>query len=152
MGKQNMFDHSVRVPLMVVGPDVPKNRKIDARVYLQDVMATSLELSGTNKPDYVQFESLLPLINGKTDKGRDAIYGAYLQGQRMVTYGDYKMILYPSISKAILYNIAKDPQELNDLSDQKKHQPTLSKLFAKLKQLQKKTGDQLDLTAAFPNL
>ena len=45
MGKQNMFDHSVRVPLMVVGPDVPKNRKIDARVYLQDVMATSLELS-----------------------------------------------------------------------------------------------------------
>ncbi len=152
MGKQNMFDHSVRVPLMVVGPDVPKNKKVDARVYLQDVMATSLELSGSKKPDYVQFESLLPLINGKTDKGRDAIYGAYLQGQRMVTYGDYKMILYPSISKAILYNIANDPQELNDLADQKKHQPTLSKLFAKLQELQKETGDELDLTAAFHNL
>lgn len=152
MGKQNMFDHSVRVPLMIAGPDVPKNQKIDARVYLQDVMATSLELSGTPKPDYVQFESLLPLINGKTDKGRDAIYGAYLQGQRMVTYGDYKMILYPSISKAILYNIAKDPHELNDLADQKKHQPTLSKLFARLQELQKETGDELDLTKAFPNL
>jgi len=152
MGKQNMFDHSVRVPLMVVGPDVPRNNKIDARVYLQDVMATSLDLSGTQKPDYVQFESLLPLINGKTDKGRDAIYGAYLQGQRMVTYGDYKMILYPSISKAILYNIARDPQELNDLAGKKKHQPTLSKLFAKLQELQKETGDELDLTKAFPNL
>ncbi len=151
MGKQNMFDHSVRVPLMVVGPDVPKNKKIDARVYLQDVMATSLELSGSKKPDYVQFESLLPLINGKTDKGRDAIYGAYLQGQRMITYGDYKMILYPSISKAILYNIAKDPQELSDLADQKQHQPTLSKLFAKLQELQKETGDSLDLTSPFPN-
>ena len=152
MGKQNMFDHSVRVPLMVVGPDVPKNAKIDARVYLQDVMATSLELSGSKKPEYVQFESLLPLINGETDKGRDAIYGAYLQGQRMVTYGDYKMILYPSISKAILYNIAKDPQELNDLAGQKSHQPTLSKLFAKLMELQQETGDELDLTKAFPNL
>jgi arylsulfatase A-like enzyme len=152
MGKQNMFDHSVRVPLMVVGPDVPKNKKVDARVYLQDVMATSLELSGTQKPDYVQFESLLPLINGKTDKGRDAIYGAYLQGQRMVTYGDYKMILYPSISKAILYNIANDPQELHDLADQKQHQPTMSKLFAKLLELQQETGDKLDLKAAFPNL
>ena len=151
MGKQNMFDHSVRVPLMVVGPDVPKNKKIDARVYLQDVMATSLELSGAQKPDYVQFESLLPLINGKTDTGRDAIYGAYLQGQRMVTYGDYKMILYPSISKAILYNIANDPLELHDLADRKKHQPTLSKLFAKLLELQKETGDELDLKAAFPN-
>ncbi|NQV26243.1 MAG: sulfatase-like hydrolase/transferase [Rhodopirellula sp.] len=152
MGKQNMFDHSVRVPLMVVGPDVPQNKKIDARVYLQDVMATSLALSGTKKPDYVQFESLLPLINGKTDKGRDAIYGAYLQDQRMVTYGDYKMILYPAISKAILYNITTDPLELHDLADQKKHQPTLSKLFAKLQELQKETGDELDLTKAFPNL
>ena len=151
MGKQNMFDHSVRVPLMVVGPDVPKNKKIDALVYLQDVMATSLELSGTQKPDYVQFESLLPLINGKTDKGRDAIYGAYLQGQRMVTCGDYKMILYPSISKAILYNIANDPLELHDLADKKEHQPTMSKLFAKLRELQQETGDSLDLKKAFPN-
>jgi arylsulfatase A-like enzyme len=152
MGKQNMFDHSVRVPLMVVGPDVPKNKKIEAKVYLQDVMATSLDLSGSQKPDYVQFQSLLPLINGKTDKGRDAIYGAYLQGQRMVTYGDYKMILYPSISKAILYDITKDPLELHDLAEQKQHQPTLSKLFAKLQDLQKETGDSLDLKAAFPNL
>jgi hypothetical protein len=70
----------------------------------------------------------------------------------MVTYGDYKMILYPSISKAILYNIAKDPQELNDLAGQKSHQPTLSKLFAKLMELQQETGDELDLTKAFPNL
>lgn len=152
MGKQNMFDHSVRVPLMVAGPDIPKNQKVDARVYLQDVMATSLELSGTDKPDYVQFESLLPLIQGETEKGRDAIYGAYLQGQRMVTYGDYKLILYPSISKAILYNIAKDPQELHDLAGQKQHQPTLSKLFARLLELQKETGDELNLTKAFPNL
>jgi arylsulfatase A-like enzyme len=152
MGKQNMFDHSVRVPLMVVGPDVPQNRKIDARVYLQDVMATSLALSGTKKPDYVQFESLLPLIHGETTNGRDAIYGAYLQGQRMVTYGDYKMILYPTINKAILYNIASDPLELHDLADQQQYQPTLSKLFAKLQELQKETGDTLDLTKAFPNL
>ena len=152
MGKQNMFDHSVRVPLMVAGPDVPRNRKINSRVYLQDIMATSLELSGTEKLDYVQFESLLPLISGKTDKGRDAIYGAYLQGQRMVTSGDYKLILYPSISKAILYNIVSDPQELHDLADQKKYQPRLSELFAKLQQLQKETGDKLDLTKAFPNL
>jgi len=152
MGKQNMFDHSVRVPLMVAGPNVPKNKKIDARVYLQDVMATSLDVSGTRKPDYVQFESLLPLISGKTDKGRDAIYGAYLQGQRMVTYKDHKLILYPAISKAILYNIKNDPQELHDLASQKQHQATVSKLFARLQELQKETGDTLDLKAAFPNL
>ncbi|RLG28725.1 choline-sulfatase, partial [Methanosarcinales archaeon] len=35
LGKQNMYDHSVRVPLMVTGPDIPKNHKIHAPVYLQ---------------------------------------------------------------------------------------------------------------------
>lgn len=152
MGKQNMFDHSVRVPLMVVGPNVPQNKRIDARVYLQDVMATSLELTGTKKPDYVQFQSLLPLINGETDKGRDAIYGGYRKEQRMVTCGDHKLILYPTISKAILYNVTKDPLELRDLGDQPEHGPLISKLFATLLELQKETGDTLDLQAAFPEL
>lgn len=152
MGKQNMFDHSVRVPMMVVGPGVEAGKKSDARIYLQDIMATSLELSGTKKPDYVQFESMLPLLSGKTDQGRDAIYGAYLDRQRAVTYGDHKLILYPKISKAVLYNVAKDPQELHDLADEKQHQKTIAKLFAKLLELQKETGDELDLKAAFPNI
>ncbi|MHC4624557.1 MAG: sulfatase-like hydrolase/transferase, partial [Planctomycetota bacterium] len=65
MGKQNMFDHSVRVPLMVVGPGIPANKKIDAAVYLQDIMPTTLELAGINKPSDVQFKSLMPLIQGK---------------------------------------------------------------------------------------
>jgi arylsulfatase A-like enzyme len=50
MGKQNLFDHSVRVPLMLVGPGVPAGEKRDASVYLQDIMATSLELAGAERP------------------------------------------------------------------------------------------------------
>jgi len=41
IGKQNLFDDSVRVPLLVVGPGVAKGRKISAPVYLQDIMPTS---------------------------------------------------------------------------------------------------------------
>jgi arylsulfatase A-like enzyme len=44
MGKQNMYDHSIRVPLFVIGPDVPKNKKIDVDVYLQYIMASALNL------------------------------------------------------------------------------------------------------------
>jgi len=36
MGKQNLFDHSVRVPLVIRGPGVPTDRRNDTRVYLQD--------------------------------------------------------------------------------------------------------------------
>ena len=50
LGKQSLFDHSIRLPMMVLGPDIPKGKKIDVDVYLQDIMATSLELAGIEKP------------------------------------------------------------------------------------------------------
>lgn len=152
MGKQNMFDHSVRVPLIVAGPGVPADEKRDARVYLQDIMATSLELGDAERPDYVQFQSLLPRVSDASEPGYESIYGAYLDGQRMVTHGDYKLILYPSISKAVMYNVQQDPEELTDLFGKKKLRPVARKLFARLLDLQKETGDSLDLTAAYPEL
>ena len=46
MGKQNLYDASVRVPFIVAGPGVPAGKKIDAPVYLQDAMPTVLKLAG----------------------------------------------------------------------------------------------------------
>ncbi len=145
MGKQNMFDHSVRVPLMVIGPKVAKNKKIDAPVYLQDIMATSLELSGAERPDYVQFKSLLPLIEGKAEQSYEAIYGAYMDGQRMVTEGDYKLILYPKAPIVLLFNLKDDPREMKNLADSAEFEPVVKRLFKCLQQLQNETGDGLEL-------
>ena len=152
MGKQNLFDHSVRVPLTVVGPDEPADQKRDASVYLQDIMATSLELASAERPGYVQFQSLLPRIADASKPGYESIYGAYLQAQRMITHGDHKLILYPAAKRAILYNLAADPEELTDLYAQKELKPVAKKLFARLLKLQKETGDSLDLRATFPEL
>ncbi|MCH7728807.1 MAG: sulfatase-like hydrolase/transferase, partial [Planctomycetes bacterium] len=151
-GKQNMYDHSVRVPFMVAGPGIEKNKQNDTRIYLQDIMPTTLELAGIDKPDHVEFKSLRPLIDGKQQQHYDAIYGAYLQVQRMVTYGDYKLILYPKIGKSRLYNLRDDPSEMIDLADDPKHAGTVKKLFTKFLQLQKDTGDKLDLTQTFAKL
>ncbi len=150
MGKQNMFEHSLRVPFIVAGPGVAKDRRIDTRIYLQDVMPTSLELAGSKIPDHVQFQSLRPLLDGKTDGARDAIYGAYLTGQRAVVVGDYKLILYPKATKALLFNVKTDPLEMKDIFPQNKEQAKM--LFAHLLKLQKETGDTFDLKAAFPEL
>ncbi len=150
MGKQNMFEHSLRVPLMVVGPGVEKDKRIDTRVYLQDVMPTSLELAGAEIPEHVQFQSLRPLLDGKNDGARDAIYGAYLTGQRAVVVGDYKLILYPKAKKALLFNVKTDPHEMKDILLQNKEQA--KKLFARLLGLQKETGDTFDLKAVYPEL
>ena len=152
MGKQNMYDHSIRVPLMIVGPDIKPNSKVDAPIYLQDAMATTLDLGGVDKPDHVQFESVLPLLRGDQAEARDAIYSGYLQVQRAVTFQGHKLILYPKIAKALLFNLEKDPKEIHNLMDEPGSEELAKRLFAKLLELQKETGDKLDLTKTFTKL
>ncbi len=150
MGKQNLFDHSVRVPLMVNGPGIPAGRKNDTPVYLQDIMPTTLELAGARKPDHVQFNSLMPLIDGRRKTTYDAIYGGYLQSQRMITAGGYKLLLYPNCNKALLFNLKEDPLEMTDLAERPEHKMRIRKLMARLTGLQKETGDTLDLKEFYP--
>jgi len=145
IGKQNMYDHSVRAPLMVNGPDVPKNKRIDAPVYLQDIMPSALELAGIDKPKQVQFKSLIPLINGRAKSNYDAIYGGYIDLQRMVSADGYKMIYYPKIDKTLLYNLKDDPLEMKNIADDPSNAHILRKLKRRLKKLQKQVGDKLDL-------
>lgn len=145
LGKQNMYDHSVRVPLMVVGPGIEAARRIDAPVYLQDIMPTTLELAGVTVPDHVEFQSLLPALRGDLSHTRPAIYGAYTKTQRMVTEGDYKLIVYPSINRVLLFNVKTDPHEMHDLAEQAEHQSTIARLASRLRELQRETGDTLKL-------
>ena len=152
MGKQNLYDHSVRVPFIVVGPGVAKGKKNGTPIYLQDVMPTALELAGVEKPEHVQFKSLLPLIRGGNQRPYDAIYGGYLDVQRSVKQDGYKLLLYPKVPKARLYNLDQDPNEMNDLAENPDYGPRMKKLFAKLMELQAETGDELDLRSVFPNL
>ena len=65
LGKQSMFDHSVRVPLIVTGPDIPRNKSIDHQVYLQDIMATSLELGSISPPKSIYFKRFLNMVKEK---------------------------------------------------------------------------------------
>lgn len=153
MGKQNMYDHSMRPPLIVVGPDVPKNKKTDIDVYLQDIMATSLDLAGIPKPEYVEFNSLLPIVRGKQKYGNyDAVYGAYMDLQRMIRADGYKLIVYPEAGITLLFDMDKDPLEMNDLSGDKNYQEIKTELFKKLLDLQLEMTDSLDLKKIFPDL
>ncbi len=152
LGKQNMYDHSVRVPFVVKGPGIPAGKTNDTPIYLQDVMPTTLELAGVSRPDHVQFKSLMPLMRGDDAQPYDAIYGAYLGLQRMVTMDGYKLILYPEIGRARLYHVASDPHEMHDLADAPQHEKTVKGLFQRLLQLQQDMADELDLKEAFPEL
>jgi choline-sulfatase len=143
MGKQNMFEHSMKVPLLAMGPGIPKGSKIDAPVYLQDLMPTALELAGAPVPAHVQFKSLLPLIRGEKAESYDAIYGAYMQLQRMVRVGDMKLIWYPQPNVCLLFDLKNDPHELHDLAGDPAHRETLNSLRRRLAALQQEVHDPL---------
>ena len=152
LGKQNMYDHSVRIPFVVVGPGVEAGRHIGKRIYMQNVMPTTLELAGLAKPEHVEFESLLPLLkDGSPDVSGD-VYGAYINVQRMVTVGNEKLVMYPKTGVSLLYNLKDDPEELRDLSNKDGSHATKKRLFKEFLVHQQVVGDTLDAVAAFPEL
>jgi len=146
IGKQNMYDRSMRVPLFVAGPGIKAGKIIDEKVYLQDAMATTLHIAGSKELEEVDFTSLLPLCEGKSKKGYDAVYGAYMGNQRMIRTDRYKMIIYPTAKMVRLYDLKKDPQEMNDLAGNKKYRKQLDELFSLFKELQKEVADPLDIS------
>ncbi len=154
IGKQNMYEHSVKPPLFVVGPGIPKGEERNAMVYLQDIMATTLDLAKVERPGYVEFKSLLPLINDSSKKSEyGAIYGCYLKDrQRMIREGDFKLIVYPQAKRVRLYDLGSDPLELNDLSGAPAQWNRVRVLYRGLKELQADMDDALDLDVFFPEL
>ena len=145
MGKQNMYDSSVRVPMIVTGPGVKKGKTIDHFVYLQDAMATSMDIAGSNNLSDIDFQSFLPLLQGEKVKTRDAVYGGYIGLQRMVRTKKYKMIIYPLINTVRLYDIEKDPLEMIDLAGNPKYRKVMDNLFVKFEALQEEVCDPLDV-------
>ncbi len=150
MGKQNMYDHSLRVPFIVSGPSVPQGKKIASPIHLQDVMATALDLAGADKSN-IEFQSLLPLLQGEKST-MNAVYAAYMNSQRAVIENDWKLILYPKAKVVKLFNLKLDPQEKTNLSADPALMPKKQALFATFQALQKKYADELDLATAFPEL
>lgn len=151
--EKDKFDHSVRVPLIVAGPGIPKGERRDQQVYLQDIMATSLDLSGTARLANVYFRSLLPMIrNNSTGGPYKEIYGAYMNLQRMVRTDKYKLIVYPSANKIILFDLAKDPDEKQDVSADPAYRSIAAEMKERLLRQQKDLGDTLDLSATLQQI
>ena len=147
LGKQSMFDHSIRVPLIFTGPNIPKNQIINHEIYLQDIMATSLELAKIPKPKSVAFKSFLSLIKGNETSSPypEGIYSAYMDYQRMIRKDGYKLMVYPKIKKLLLFDLKNDPLEQQDISNKEEYKNTVKNLFESLILLQRKYNDNLDL-------
>jgi arylsulfatase A-like enzyme len=119
MGKQSMYDHSVRVPLIMAGPGIPAGKRTDALCYLLDIFPTLCEMTDQDIPATVEGQSLLPVIEGKTDSARNVLHFAYRQWQRAVRKDNWKLIEYCVNGErhTQLFDLETDPLEMNSRAD-----------------------------------
>lgn len=143
MAKQNMYDHSLSSPFIISGPQIPKGVRSKERIYIQDVVPTTLELAGVSKSDFadVEYESLLPLGTDGSSGHSAPIYGAYKNLSRCIVKDQWKLIYYPQADKFRLFDLEKDPNERSDVSENPENQPIMQKLINLLIEQQKKLGD-----------
>lgn len=150
LGKQNLYEFGgMHVPLCIAGPGIPAGRS-EAFVYLMDLYPTVCELAGATPPEGVEGKSILPVVQGKAPAIRDVMYTAYMDCQRSVRDGRWKLIRYPLVDKTQLYDLSADPREKNDLSQQPEYAGKLAEMTALLERQQKQWGDKAPLKVDNP--
>jgi arylsulfatase A-like enzyme len=135
MGKQNLYEHSVRMPFMLAGPGIPAGKRSDALFDMQSLFATTCEMAGIAIPQSVQFPSIVPLITGRKKYLHDALYEAFLDRQRAVRTPEWKLIRTPKEHQVQLFKVEADPWETNNLAGNPWYSRTLSKLDSRLREL-----------------
>jgi len=131
MGKQNLYEHSWRVPFIVKGPGIKAGSRVSGNIYLMDVLPTLCEITGIETPYTCDGISFLPVLRGERDIIRDVIYGAFNMfkeegyggpgngsrpGIRAVKKGEWKLIKYDvydgKVRETQLFNLEENPNEL----------------------------------------
>lgn len=119
MGKQNLYEHTWRVPFIVKGPGIEAGSRVQGNIYLLDILPTLCDLAGIEIPGTVEGTSFKPILEGKKKTVRDVMYGVYAggskPGMRCVMKDDWKLIKYDlmdgTIRETQLFNIAQNPHE-----------------------------------------
>jgi hypothetical protein len=149
LGKQSVYEHSVRVPLILAGPGVPRGERREALAYLFDVFPTIAALSGVTPPSTVQGLNLLPALRNPGFTVRPAAYFAYRDLQRAVrTADDWKLIRYDvrGVQHTQLFNLHDDPFERRSLAGDPTYAARHQELESLLVELGRTYHDPLDLS------
>lgn len=131
--KSLFYEAAAQVPMIAVGVSgcsrLPAGTEDRRLVGLQDIMPTLLDLAGLPIPASVEGLSMVgearrELLYGECGEGRSA--------SRMLTDGRYKLLWYPADRCVQLFDLDRDPQELQDLAESAAHQAVRERLAAAL--------------------
>ncbi|WP_407272024.1 sulfatase [Radiobacillus sp. PE A8.2] len=162
--KRFMYEESLRMPFIVRYPRKIKPGSVtDAIAINVDFAETFIDYAGASIPETMQGRSLLPIMEGETPEDwQTSMYYRYWMhmAQHAVTshYGirteRYKLIYYygealdatgaiddPQPPEWELFDLKKDPQELNNVYAHPRYQETVEALKTELYQIKEKVED-----------
>lgn len=143
MGKQNVYEHSIRVPLVIAGPGVPVGEVREQLCYLFDIYPTLCEMAALDVPETVEFESLVPSLRDGGHPGRSHLSFAFMSWQRAVRDDQFKLIEYAVEGRRStqLFDLLDDPHELTNLAGQPEFAETLARMRTLLATERVRLGD-----------
>jgi len=142
VGKQNMYEHTINVPLVIAGPGIRADERRSAQCYLRDLFPTVCDLAKLPLPE-IDGRSLVTILRSEKDEVYPFIVGYFQDSQRMIRAGKWKLIWYPKIDRWQLFELAADPLELHDLSQEASTSGRIADLRGKLFGWLKEVGDPL---------
>ena len=142
LGKQNMYEHSTNVPLILAGPGIEtKGMKKEALVYLFDIFPSLCDMCNIPVPEGVDGKSFLPVINGEANETRSSLYTVYRNTVRAVRTDEWKLITYPQRDYTQLFNLKEDPLELKNLAAYPEYKPKVAEMMKLLQEWYIETDD-----------
>ena len=145
MGKQNLYDHSIRMPLLISGPGLSPGRKVDELVYQHSLFPTTCGTGGNPHSENGRVSWRCRLSSDSALVGREAVFSHYRHFQRAIRTKTHKLIVYPEARRRQLFNLVSDPWEMHNLAEDPKYDMLRKDLMTRLRQMQRELGDGLEL-------
>ena len=126
--KMTPGEGGIRSPLVMIGPGIKGQRKVDTFAYITDIMPTILEMADIKHPEKYQGKPVEPMLGRSMVKllrnKQSAIYkdkefiAGEMGGGKWIRQGDFKAVMVPppyGNGEWQLYNLDVDPGETNNL-------------------------------------
>jgi arylsulfatase A-like enzyme len=147
LGKQNLYEQSMKCPLIISGPGIGTNKKTDAFTFVHDLNATIYAMAGVKGPENADSANLTPVLAGKSNEVHDALFLAFQDSARTIRDKRWKLHLYPGVDHALLFDLEKDPHETKNLAYHPEYQSQVTRLRDLMAKWQKRAGDGMQLPA-----
>jgi arylsulfatase A-like enzyme len=151
IGKQNVYEHSMRVPLIIAGPGIAQNQRSEALCYLFDLLPTLGKLCSVTGPKTSEGMDFSATLSDASKPARSQLMFAYRNVQRAFTDGRWKLIRYPQVDRTQLFDLQADPFEVTNLADKPEHAAKVAELTAALEKEMQQSGDSAALKVANPS-